>query len=96
MKNAFDKDKVVVSITGYKDVTGGENDLKKTIAELGPVSVAIDALILPSNFIHPVFIMNPNVLLLCWIMLFLLLVMEQLLMELTIGLLKIVGEKIGE
>ncbi len=42
-KCSFNKDKVVVSITGYKDVTGGENDLKKTIAEVGPVSVGIDA-----------------------------------------------------
>jgi len=42
-KCTFNKSKVVVNISGYKDVTGGENDLKKTIAELGPVSVAIDA-----------------------------------------------------
>ena len=42
-KCSFNKSKVVVSITGFKDVTGGENDLKKTIAKIGPVSVAIDA-----------------------------------------------------
>lgn len=39
----FNKSKVAAKFNGFKDVTGGEEGLKSAVANIGPVSVAIDA-----------------------------------------------------
>ena len=39
----FNKTDVVATFKNYKDVTGGENGLKKAVAMVGPISVGIDA-----------------------------------------------------
>ena len=40
----FDKDNIVANISGYQDIEqGSETDLQKAVAEVGPVSVGIDA-----------------------------------------------------
>ena len=39
----YNKSDVVARFTSFKDVTGGENGLKKAVAATGPISVAIDA-----------------------------------------------------
>ena len=39
----FQKNKVVATFSGYKDVTGGEAGLQEAVAQIGPISVAIDA-----------------------------------------------------
>jgi len=40
---SFNKSDVVAKFTGFKDVKGGETGLKEAVANIGPVSVAIDA-----------------------------------------------------
>jgi cathepsin L len=39
----FNRTKIAASISSYMDVKGGENGLKRVVATVGPVSVAIDA-----------------------------------------------------
>jgi cathepsin L len=39
----FNKSNIGATFSGYKDVTGGELGLKKAVANIGPISVAIDA-----------------------------------------------------
>ena len=39
----FNRSKVAATISGYKDVKGGENGLQAAVAKYGPISVAIDA-----------------------------------------------------
>jgi cathepsin L len=39
----FNKSNVAATFSGYKDVVGGENALKKAVAKIGPIAVAIDA-----------------------------------------------------
>jgi len=39
----FNKSDIGATFSGYKDVKGGEQGLKKTVAEIGPISVGIDA-----------------------------------------------------
>jgi len=39
----FNKSEVAATFSGFQDVTGGEAGLKKAVANVGPVSVAIDA-----------------------------------------------------
>lgn len=39
----FNKSDIVATFSGFKDVTGGETGLKEAVANIGPISVAIDA-----------------------------------------------------
>ena len=39
----FNKSNIGATFSGYKDVKGGELGLKKAVADIGPISVAIDA-----------------------------------------------------